>query len=209
MELGRRRAVRRAARLRRQPAACTTRTSSPPAPTSWDVVFDKAGDYTGKVTAYDSPIYIADAAVYLMAHQPDLGIENPYALDEEQLAGGGRPAEGSSARTSASTGRTTSRRSRRSRPATRSSARRWQVIQNVLEGEGATTEVVLPDEGATGWSDTWMIASEAKNPNCAYAWLDYIASPEANAPATDVLRRGAVEPGRVRVPRGLRGVPRR
>ena len=54
-----------------------------PAPTSWDVVFDKASDYTGKVTAYDSPIYIADAAVYLMAHQPDLGIENPYALDED------------------------------------------------------------------------------------------------------------------------------
>ena len=37
------------------------------------------------MTAYDSPIYIADAAVYLMAHQPDLGIENPYALDEEQF----------------------------------------------------------------------------------------------------------------------------
>ncbi|HEY9423251.1 MAG TPA: extracellular solute-binding protein, partial [Microterricola sp.] len=58
----------------------------PTAPTSWDVVFDKSGDYAGKVTAYDSPIYIADAAVYLMAHNPDLGIENPYALDEEQLA---------------------------------------------------------------------------------------------------------------------------
>ena len=56
-----------------------------PAPTSWDVVFDEASEYTGKITAYDSPIYIADAAVYLMAHQPDLGIENPYALDEEQF----------------------------------------------------------------------------------------------------------------------------
>ena len=58
----------------------------PTAPTSWDIVFDKSGDYAGKVTAYDSPIYIADAAVYLMAHNPELGIENPYALDEEQLA---------------------------------------------------------------------------------------------------------------------------
>ena len=55
------------------------------APTSWDVVFDKASENSGKVTAYDSPIYIADAAVYLMAHQPDLGIENPYALDETQF----------------------------------------------------------------------------------------------------------------------------
>ncbi|HNN48835.1 MAG TPA: spermidine/putrescine ABC transporter substrate-binding protein, partial [Marmoricola sp.] len=57
-----------------------------PAPTSWNVVFDKGSAYKGKVTAYDSPIYIADAAMYLMAHQPDLKITNPYALDEAQLA---------------------------------------------------------------------------------------------------------------------------
>ena len=39
----------------------------------------------GKVTAYGCPIYIADAAVYLMATQPELGITNPYALDEAQF----------------------------------------------------------------------------------------------------------------------------
>ena len=33
-----------------------------PAPTSWASVFDGGGRYRGKVTAYDSPIYIADAA---------------------------------------------------------------------------------------------------------------------------------------------------
>ena len=38
------------------------------------------------MTAYDSPIYIADAALYLMTTQPDLGIKDPYALDEDQLA---------------------------------------------------------------------------------------------------------------------------
>ncbi len=38
------------------------------------------------MTAYDSPIYIADAALYLMNTQPDLGIKDPYALDEDQLA---------------------------------------------------------------------------------------------------------------------------
>ena len=57
-----------------------------PAPTSWKAVFEDASKYKGKVTAYDSPIYIADAALYLMKHQPDLGIENPYALDEKQFA---------------------------------------------------------------------------------------------------------------------------
>ena len=57
-----------------------------PAPTSWSAVFEDASKYKGKVTAYDSPIYIADAALYLMKHQPDLGIENPYSLDEKQFA---------------------------------------------------------------------------------------------------------------------------
>ena len=65
-----------------------------PAPTSWDVVFDKASDYTGKVTAYDSPIYIADAAVYLMAHQPDLGIDEPVRPRRDAVPGGRRPAQG-------------------------------------------------------------------------------------------------------------------
>ena len=36
-----------------------------PAPTSWGAVFDANSPYAGKVTAYDSPIYIADAALYL------------------------------------------------------------------------------------------------------------------------------------------------
>ena len=56
-----------------------------PAPTSWGSVFTDASQYKGKVTAYDSPIYIADAALYLMKTQPDLGIKNPYALDQKQL----------------------------------------------------------------------------------------------------------------------------
>ncbi|HSL64760.1 MAG TPA: extracellular solute-binding protein, partial [Gaiellaceae bacterium] len=56
-----------------------------PAPDSWGVVFDENSPYKGKVTAYDSPIYLADAALYLMKTQPELGIENPYALDDEQF----------------------------------------------------------------------------------------------------------------------------
>ena len=40
---------------------------------------------------------------------------------------------------------------------------------------------MLPEEGATGWSDTWMISSEAEHPNCMYMWMDHIISPEANA----------------------------
>ena len=42
------------------------------APDSWGVVFDPSSPYKGKVTAYDSPIYIADAALYLKATKPDM-----------------------------------------------------------------------------------------------------------------------------------------
>lgn len=148
---------------------------------SWSAVFDDAGEHSGSVTAYDSPIYIADAAVYLMATQPDLGIQNPYALDETQLAAAvdllkaqrehigeywsDYLKEIQAFETGDSVVGTT-----------------WQVIQNSITT--GNTEVVLPKEGTTGWSDTWMISSQAANPNCAYAWLDYIASPEANAQAT-------------------------
>ena len=61
-----------------------------PAPDSWDVVFETEIDgapnpYAGMVTAYDSAIYIADAALYLKTHQPDLGITDPYELTTDQL----------------------------------------------------------------------------------------------------------------------------
>ena len=42
-------------------------------------------------------------------------------------------------------------------------------------------ETVLPKEGATGWSVTWMLAAKAKHPNCMYMWMDHIISAKANA----------------------------
>src|SRR6187551_2546937 len=60
-------------------------------PTSWAVVFEeqKLGDgksNKGRVQAYDGPIYVADAALYLMAKKPELGIKDPYELNEAQYA---------------------------------------------------------------------------------------------------------------------------
>ena len=155
----------------------------PTAPTSWDVVFDKASEHTGKVTAYDSPIYIADAAVYLMAHKPELGITNPYALDETQLQAAVDLLKAQRGHISEYWGDYL-KEVQAFQSGSSVVGTSWQVIQNTLEGEGGKTAVVRPSEGVTGWSDTWMIASKAKSPNCAYAWLDYIASPEANAKAT-------------------------
>ena len=55
-----------------------------PAPQSWDVVFDGVS-YPGRVTAPDTPMYIADAALYLKSAQPALDISDPYELTQPQF----------------------------------------------------------------------------------------------------------------------------
>ena len=57
----------------------------------------------------------------------------------------------------------------------------WQVTVNLTKGEGAPLESAVPSEGATGWSDTWMVAAKSPHKTCAYKWLDYIVSPKVNA----------------------------
>ena len=61
----------------------------------------------------------------------------------------------------------------------------WQVVATSRQGDGAKIETVKPKEGATGWSDTWMLSSKAANPNCMKLWMDWISSPWANAQATE------------------------
>lgn len=151
-----------------------------PAPTSWGAVFDPNSPYKGKITAYDSPIYIADAALYLMKTQPNLGIKYPYALDQKQFDAAvallkvQKPLIGeywgdylkhvASLKSGGTVLGTT-----------------WQVNINLAQSEGVKVEGIKPVEGSTGWSDTWMVSSKAKHPNCAYMWMDHIVSPKANA----------------------------
>src|SRR5512139_525206 len=155
-----------------------------PAPTSWSSVFEKDPPYAGQVTAYDSPIYIADAALYLMNTQPDLGIENPYALDQDQLQAAVdvlktqrqniseywsdylKQVQGF---TSGDTVIGTT----------------WQFIVGLAQADKVKVEAILPDEGSTGWSDTWMVGADAKNPNCAHMWMDYVTSAKVQAQLTE------------------------
>ncbi|MFM1917214.1 MAG: hypothetical protein RJB01_729, partial [Actinomycetota bacterium] len=149
---------------------------------SWSIMFEPDSPAAGGVGPYDSPIYIADAAVYLMATQPDLGITDPYALDQTQfdaaiaLLEQQKPlvseywsdylkqidAVGAGSMTGATS---------------------WQVIVNGFDP--AVVGSTKAKEGATGWSDTWMIAKDTEHLNCAYKWLDWMASPETNAQAAE------------------------
>jgi putative spermidine/putrescine transport system substrate-binding protein len=155
-----------------------------PAPDSWSVVFDPASPFKGKITAYDAPIYIADAAVYLMSTKPELGITNPYALDEAQFAASVALLKEQKTLVGEYWSDFT-KQIAGFKTGSMVAGTAWQVTANVAIGDKQNVAVVKPKEGTTGWSDTWMIAAKAKNPNCMYKWMDYIISPEANAMATE------------------------
>ena len=146
-----------------------------PAPDSWSAVWDGASAQKGKVTAYDSPIYIADAALYLSKTKPDLGIKNPYALDAKQL----QAAVDLLTAQKANIGEYWSdylKEIQGFKNGSTTVGTTWQVIANLAKSEGAKVEAVLPKEGSTGWSDTWMVSAKSTAPTCAYKFLDHIVS---------------------------------
>jgi putative spermidine/putrescine transport system substrate-binding protein len=152
-----------------------------PAPTSWGAVFDASSPYKGKVTAYDSPIYIADAALYLMKTKPDLGIKNPYALDQKQF---------DAAVSLLKTQRTLvgeywsdyTKEVQAFESGTTDIGTTWQVIANLIDSDKKVgIKAIVPSEGSTGWSDTWMIGAKTAHPNCSYQWMNWIVSPAVNA----------------------------
>ena len=150
------------------------------APDSWGVMFEGGTAADGAVSVYDSPIYIADAALYLMATQPDLGITNPYALDQDQFDAAIALLEEQQPLVGQFWSLYTDQQAALE-GGTVLAGTTWQVIVNLAQGNDAPIDAVKPVEGATGWSDTWMISSQAANPNCMYLWMDWIISPEANA----------------------------
>ena len=153
-----------------------------PAPTKWADIFDPSSPYKGKISVYDDPIYIADAAIVLMKTRPDLKITNPYELDDAQfkaaveLLKGQRPLIGEYWTDA-------SKQIQAITSGTLVAGTTWQYQVNTMVGASPAVPVsaILPEEGSSGWSDTWMVYSKAKHPNCMYKWLDWVISPDVNA----------------------------
>lgn len=151
-------------------------------PSSWKVVFEEmtlpdGKSNKGRVQAFDGPIYIADAALYLMAHKPELGIKDPYELNEEQYKAALDLLRG--------------QREIVSRywhdpfiqiddftneGVVASSA--WPFQVNLMVSQGKPIASTVPQEGATGWADTTMMHVDAPHPNCAYMWLEHSVNPK-------------------------------
>lgn len=151
-------------------------------PTSWNVVFEEMNlpdgkSNKGRVQAYDGPIYVADAALYLMKHKPELGITDPYSLNEDQYK---------AALDLLRVQRTLVGRywhdafiqmdDFKNEGVVASSS--WPFMVNVLKAEGAKVASTFPEEGITGWADTTMLHAESAHPNCAYMWMEHSLSPK-------------------------------
>jgi putative spermidine/putrescine transport system substrate-binding protein len=149
-----------------------------PVPSSWDVTFDPSSPYAGKVTAYDSPIFIADAALYLKAHQPDLGITDPYELTSAQLDA----ATNLLKQQAGLVGKYWAYyldeiKGFNSGDMVVGTA--WPVNEQYVQAAGKVDVAdVIPTEGVTGWADTWMMSSHAQHPNCMLKWMDYSLQPD-------------------------------
>jgi len=146
-------------------------------PDSWNVVFAEmtlpdGKSNKGRVQAFDGPIYIADAALYLMANKPELGIKDPYELTEDQFNAALDLLRGQ---------RLLVNRywhdpfmqidDFTNEGVVASSA--WPFQVNLLKSKDQPIDSVVPKEGATGWADTTMMHVSAPHPNCAYMWMEW------------------------------------
>ena len=152
-----------------------------PAPTSWDIAFEPDSPYAGKVTAYDSAIYIADAAMYLKTHQPDLGITDPYELSQDQYDAAINLLKQQAGIVSKYWALYTDEIDGfESGDMVAGTA--WPVNQNLLLSDGKVpVESVTPTEGVTGWADTLMMSSNAPHPVCMTKWMAWTLTDDVQA----------------------------
>lgn len=155
-----------------------SKTVFPTPPTSWSVIYDQK--YAGKVTVPDNPIQIADAALYLMKTKSSLGITDPYELTQSQFNAAVNLLK-------------------QQRPLIKKYwalasdeismftnhdvvvGAAWPYQTSTLLAANQPVGDTVPKEGATGWGDTWMFATKAPHPNCAYMWYKYISTPQVQA----------------------------
>lgn len=151
-------------------------------PKSWSVVFEEQNlpdgkSNKGRVQAYYGAIYLADAALYLMKNKPDLGIKNPYELNKDQYAAVLELLTKQRALVGRYWGDAAVQVDDFKNEGVVASPS-WPYQVNLLQGEKKPVASVVPDEGATGWSDTTMMHSDAAHPNCAYMWMNHSLDPK-------------------------------
>ena len=162
-----------------------------PAPVSWRAIYDSR--FRRRISIPDNPMQVADAALYLKTREPSLRIRDPYELTPRQFDAAVALL-------------------RRQRPLV---ARYWQFASEqvldfrtgqaivgsswpyqhqVLTAQAVPVRRRVPREGATAWADSWLLARQARHPNCAYLWMRHVLTPDVQAAQSLLLRESPVNP---------------
>ncbi len=146
-------------------------------PKTWDILYDPK--YKGKISLPDYPIFNADVALWN-------GYSDIYELTKDELKDEIKP------------------NLLRLRPQVRkfwnsqgelaqlflnkevALAWGWPVAVEELKRANFPVGATIPEEGTTGWSDSWMLLKDSPNQEIAYAWMNYMLTGQAQKPMTDV-----------------------
>jgi putative spermidine/putrescine transport system substrate-binding protein len=144
---------------------------------SWNALYDPK--YKGKITVPNNPIQIADPALQFF------GAKDPYSIDQATL-------------------NNVKAKLKQQRPLVRkywvlatdfeqlfksgdaTIGAGWPLMTVDLKKAGMNVKEVIPKEGVTGWSDSWMLSTKAKHPICAYKYMNYITRPDVQVKVSDV-----------------------
>ncbi len=161
-----------------------------PAPTGWGDIY--SSKYKGKLTVPNNPIQIADAALYLMQTKPSLGIKDPYELTKDQL----------NAATQLLINQKPLLKRYWNYAADEITSFKngdvwmgpgWPYQTLALQADNQPIKEIVPSP-TTGWADTWMLATKAPHPNCAYKWMQYVTTPKVQAQQALVFGETPVNP---------------
>ena len=143
-------------------------------------IFWQKPEIVANPIAYDLPMYIADAALYLSRAEPTLNIKNIYALDEDQFF-----ATIEFIKSQNNLGLNKYEDSIIAKKLIESNdfstGLAWQSIYSELKNQGQSLEYFVPSYGTTGWVNSWVIMKNVQNINCAYKWIDWVTSQSVNA----------------------------
>ena len=162
-----------------------------PSPVSWRAVYDAR--FRGKVSVPDNPMQIADAALYLKSRTPGLGIRDVYELTPRQF-----DAATALLRRQAPLVKRYWQYATEQildfRTAAAVVGSSWPYQRQVLLAADVPVSRRVPREGATAWADSWLLAKQARHPNCAYLWLRHVLGPDVQASQSLLLRESPVNP---------------
>jgi putative spermidine/putrescine transport system substrate-binding protein len=144
---------------------------------SWNALYDPK--YKGKITVPDNAIQIADPALQFF------GASNPYSIDAATL---------DKVKAKLKQQRSLVRKywvlasdfDQLFKSGDAVIGAGWPLMTVDLKKAGLNVKEVIPKEGVTGWSDSWMLSNKARHPICAYKYMNYVTRPDIQVKVADV-----------------------